>query len=443
MKQQELEENSGHRKKRKSSALNVKETESDEKAEKNNKEVNNKVKEDKDEKPKVKKKSLPPPMGFAELLKLAEKKQHEPVVIEIKPKVENERPMTKRQKIEYIQEKERKEQREKKNSEKKDSQKKDSEKKDSEKKDSEKKDLEANKKTNVTSASSKLDKTQLNKVPKTNEKSVIVNSMPNKSTCKVATTISKQITDKLDDKHNIEKSNSSKSSSKNELLEERKKLEAERRQLEEMRRAIEEEKRKLIQSKNKLEDIKSQPSNKLNVTKPTKSINKQTLSKDIKSRQFPPSDLKLQSSLANIKPKQFPPSDVRPMKSKTVVKKASNKSEFTNKFINYTILSRILLRIWHLITWNIFNFAGRIYDDEEDESDLSDFIDDGPGDNEEDYSKHISEIFGYDKNKYKNIDEDEEEDIVMESNFAQQLKEEYISSKIGIYLYNKYFIKFV
>ncbi|KYN22808.1 PREDICTED: protein SPT2 homolog [Trachymyrmex cornetzi] len=379
LKQQELEESSGHRKKRKSNISNIKETEIEEKVEKNNKEINNKVKEvkenkdeklkvkeDKDEKPKVKKKLSLPPIGFAELLKLAEVKQHEPVVLEVKPKVENERPMTKRQKIEHIQEKERKEQREK-------------------------KDLEANKKT---STSSKLDKTQVNRIPKANEKSVISNSTPNK-TPKCTTTVPKQITDKFDGKYNIEKPNSNKSSFQNELLEERKKLEAERRQLEEMRRAIEEEKKKLVHSKNKIENVKSEPFDKLNMTK-SKSINKQ-ISKDIKSRQYPPSDLKLQSTLANIKPKQFPPSDVRSTKSNTVVKKVPNKR--------------------------------RICDDEEDYSDLIDFIDDEPEENEEDYSKHISEIFGYDKSKYRNIDDDD--DTAMESNFAQQLKEEYISSKIG------------
>ncbi|XP_018302337.1 protein SPT2 homolog isoform X2 [Mycetomoellerius zeteki] len=378
LKQQELEESSGHRRKRKSNISNIKETEIEEKVE-NNKEINNKVKEikedekpkvkeDKDEKPKVKKKSSLPPIGFAELLKLAEVKQYEPVVVEVKPKVENERPMTKRQKMEYIQEKERKEQREK-------------------------KDLETNKKT---STSSKLDKTQANRIPKINEKSIISNSTPNKMS-KCATIIPKQITDKFDSKHNIEKSNSNKSSFQNELLEERKKLEAERRQLEEMRRAIEEEKKKLGQSKNKMENVKSEPFDKLNMTK-SKSINKQ-ISKDIKPRQCPPSDLKLQSTLTNTKPKQFPPSDDRTTKSNTIVKKAFNKR--------------------------------RIYDEEEDDSDLIDFIDDGPEDNgEEDYSKHISEIFGYDKSKYGNIDDDDDDDDAMESNFAQQLKEEYISSKI-------------
>lgn len=56
----------------------------------------------------------------------------------------------------------------------------------------------------------------------------------------------------------------------------------------------------------------------------------------------------------------------------------------------------------------------------------------------EDYSKYISEIFGYDKNKYKYVDNDD--DAAMESSFAQQLKEEYVSTKIGIA--NKFFILF-
>jgi len=193
----------------------------------------------------------------------------------------------------------------------------------------EKKDLEANKKTSVISASSKiqLDKMQINKVPKASEKPVISNSTY-KNASKVETTISKQVTDKSDDKHSIEKSNLNKNSFKNELLEERKKLEAERKQLEEMRRAIEEEKRKLAQSKNKLEDTKSQPT-KLNLIKP-KTVNKQ-ISKDIKPQQkkFPPPDLKLQSSLAN-KPKQ--PLDVRLLKSKPIIKKASNKSKITYNY---------------------------------------------------------------------------------------------------------------
>lgn len=80
-----------------------------------------------------------------------------------------------------------------------------------------------------------------------------------------------------------------------------------------------------------------------------------------------------------------------------------------------------------------FNLTGRICDDdyEDYDSDINDFIDDGPEEDIEDYSKHISEIFGYDRRKYKQIDD--EDDTAMESNFAQQLREEYVSSKIGIY----------
>jgi hypothetical protein len=39
--------------------------------------------------------------------------------------------------------------------------------------------------------------------------------------------------------------------------------------------------------------------------------------------------------------------------------------------------------------------------DEEEDSELDDFIDDGP-DEAEDYSKHIQDIFGYNRNRYAN-----------------------------------------
>lgn len=38
-------------------------------------------------------------------------------------------------------------------------------------------------------------------------------------------------------------------------------------------------------------------------------------------------------------------------------------------------------------------------DDEDDDDDMSDFIDDGPSQNDENYSKYIKEIFGYDPKK--------------------------------------------
>lgn len=68
---------------------------------------------------------------------------------------------------------------------------------------------------------------------------------------------------------------------------------------------------------------------------------------------------------------------------------------------------------------------------EEYDSELDDFIDDGPEDGSADYSKYISEIFGYDKSKYARV-EDDDEDECMESNFAQISKEEFVSAKIGL-----------
>ncbi|XP_050099399.1 protein SPT2 homolog [Anopheles aquasalis] len=67
--------------------------------------------------------------------------------------------------------------------------------------------------------------------------------------------------------------------------------------------------------------------------------------------------------------------------------------------------------------------------DSEYDSEMDDFIDDG--DCEEDYSSAIKEIFGYDKSRYRDDDNDED-DYNMESTYAQQMREEYISKKIGI-----------
>ncbi|XP_044749775.1 protein SPT2 homolog [Coccinella septempunctata] len=110
-----------------------------------------------------------------------------------------------------------------------------------------------------------------------------------------------------------------------------------------------------------------------------------------KPKQFPPNDLR---------PKQFPPADVRR-------KPMSNKMQMQMK-------------------------KRRMIDDDDDEdydSEMDDFIDDGP-EEEEDYSKYIREIFGYNKSKY--VEVDEEDDDIMESSFSQQMKEEQISTKLGI-----------
>ncbi|XP_054712396.1 protein SPT2 homolog [Uloborus diversus] len=70
----------------------------------------------------------------------------------------------------------------------------------------------------------------------------------------------------------------------------------------------------------------------------------------------------------------------------------------------------------------------RIESDEEDDDDddMSDFIDDG-SQNDEDYSKYIQEIFGYDKSRY----EDDDDDEVMESSYSQVQQEEVRSAKLG------------
>lgn len=65
-------------------------------------------------------------------------------------------------------------------------------------------------------------------------------------------------------------------------------------------------------------------------------------------------------------------------------------------------------------------------DDEDEDDDMSDFIDDGCQ-NDDDYSKYIQEIFGYDRSRY--VDDDDED--IMETSYAEQMKEEIRSAKVG------------
>lgn len=118
-----------------------------------------------------------------------------------------------------------------------------------------------------------------------------------------------------------------------------------------------------------------------------------------KPRDFPPSDVKKRPDMPG-RPRQFPPPDGHRFPPQNVKRKPQ------------------------------MGHKRRILDDDDEEydSEMDDFIDDGP-DGTEDYSKYISEIFGYDKNKYKYADD---EDDNMESSFAQQMREECISTKIGI-----------
>lgn len=404
LKQQEVEEALGHRRKRK---LSTKETEveTDTKIEKDDSED----KKEKDEKPKPKKKAMPPPIDFSELLKIAEKKQHEPIVIEVKPKNEEpERLLTKKQMKEYAKEKEwreRKEQRSKVSN--------------------------TSSKDGISAVPNKSSKTQesqgndISKTSKVSEKPIATSSTLSKTSLKPTTgtqpsikkvvekpvqkpiekSVQKSIEKPVQSKPNVNKSSAVSKSEKDILLEERRKLEMERKKLEEMRQAIEEQKKKLKLSKSKIEDIKSMKSEKP-VSK-VKVPEKQDLLKNIPKQAPTPSIAKCRTpQMMNDKIKQFPPADLKPIKPKLPPSRDQRRPIAAHK--------------------------RRIHDDDEEEydSELEDFIDDEVEEGTEDYSKYISEIFGYDKNKYKCVDNDD--DAAMESSFAQQLKEEYVSTKIGI-----------
>ncbi|XP_055371067.1 protein SPT2 homolog [Condylostylus longicornis] len=121
--------------------------------------------------------------------------------------------------------------------------------------------------------------------------------------------------------------------------------------------------------------------------------------KDTKTREFPPKDIQ--------KTREFPPKDVQ--KTRQFPPPDVRRSKPEKKPLKRRILDD---------------------DDEEYDSEMDDFIDDGP---EETYgggySKYIKEIFGYDKSRYRDEEFDDNE---MESSFAQQMREETISRKIGL-----------
>lgn len=107
---EEEEEMMPHKRKRKTKEEKVKEIESVDKG--HSQSDYGETKDCEEEKPEksLKPRRLPPPplMGFSELLKLAEKKQFEPIKItpKVKEEDEDERPMTKKQRAEYMKEKE-------------------------------------------------------------------------------------------------------------------------------------------------------------------------------------------------------------------------------------------------------------------------------------------------------------------------------------------------
>lgn len=124
--------------------------------------------------------------------------------------------------------------------------------------------------------------------------------------------------------------------------------------------------------------------------------------KDLKPKQFPPKDLKPKEfPPRDLKPKEFPPRDLKPKQFPPPDMKRRPKPPVKRRIED---------------------------DDDEYDSEMDDFIDDGPQE-EEDYSKHIAEIFGYDKNKYRYIEDDDE---CMESSFGQLEKEEKFSLISGV-----------
>ncbi|XP_031623290.1 protein SPT2 homolog [Contarinia nasturtii] len=141
---------------------------------------------------------------------------------------------------------------------------------------------------------------------------------------------------------------------------------------------------------------------------PTKPID----SRNVKPREFPPRDV--------IKTREFPPRDV--VKSREFPPRDMLKSrEFPPRDMQHN----------HKKSKPTAASKRRILEDSEDEdeydSEMDDFIDDD--DEEINYSSAIKNIFGYDKSRYRDEDDDVDN---MESTFAQQQREEFISKKIGI-----------
>lgn len=149
----------------------------------------------------------------------------------------------------------------------------------------------------------------------------------------------------------------------------------------------------------------------------------------VKPREFPPKDVGRTRDVINTpkdvaKPREFPPRDImraREFPPRDVMRAR----EFPPRDIQRNGLKRKMPPPSSAMKRRI------IGDDDEDESEydseLDDFIDDD--DVEEDYSRHIKEIFGYDKSRYRDDYDDVDN---MESTFAQQQREEFISKKIGM-----------
>lgn len=135
----------------------------------------------------------------------------------------------------------------------------------------------------------------------------------------------------------------------------------------------------------------------------------------------------------NVKPKEFPPKDIartREFPPRDVIKSREFPPKDTNRPREFpprdTQRNRISSKNRPMAA-----SKRRIHDDDDEDSEydseMADFIDDDEP--EIDISAEISRMFNYDRSRYR----DEEDDVDnMESSFAQQQREEFISKKIGI-----------
>lgn len=289
----------------------------------------------------------PPPMNFADLLKIAEKKQFEPIVIEQKEKKDEERLLTKKQKKEMEREREWRERKEGK----------------------------GQKIPKLNGASGEGRNEANGRIPK------VINGIKQEASSKTS-----EVAGKISTPTKPEILHKQKPAAKHQPVVALDKPKNDRFPL------------KTDNTITKKPEIpKLKPSN-IPKPPPSSSLLKGALQKPIEKKPLEKSLEKPKPSPSvknEVRPKHFPPKDVRSgdIRRKPTVNKR------------------------------------RILDDDEEDYDpeMDDFIDDGPEEHE-DYSKYISEIFGYDKSKYRYMDEDDDH---MESSFSQQLKEEYFSTKIG------------
>ncbi|CAH1393409.1 unnamed protein product [Nezara viridula] len=374
------------------------------------------VKPDKAETKPKRKIVAPPPLKFDQLLQIAEKKQFEPIIIdESKLKKEPERLMTKKEKMEYERDEVRKHIKKKnpngvsngikdsdakhKDGKEKDSRDKESKDKDSKDKDSKDKDKkETHLKKGIKSSSEQSDK-NLN-----NHDRTVKNDLDSK----------KDIRPKLDSQKNAQ--NVKDKLTSDQLMERLKKnpsvwaknLSSQNIKLQEKKKISDSNKPKILHNgvhvKNGLKPILK---NNLDSTKNSKV-------KEVAFKEKELSDIDKQLELLKLK-KEMLAEKTRLKKMELLkMKYASSKGKKISQERKPVQSKR---RIGS--------------DSEEEDSELEDFIDDDTVEDGSDYSKYISEIFGYDKSKYLNYEEDDDDEC-MESNFAQQMREEYVSTKIGI-----------